>query len=179
MANLRTAWSHAEERDNAIWQDDCVEVFLDPLSRGTATGMHIVVNSAGVCYDAWDGDRRLLDKNEWTGEMNLSPFDIDNNGYIELPPAIDPYSDNSSNQYATYDDDEWKNPYTKAWVLMHTITHEIGHALGGYKHSPFPDCLMHDYSYDWKRQDFMSDWYRARLMVHNKIREIPKEVFDE
>ena len=129
----------------------------------------------------WDGDRRLLNKGEWAGDQNLSPFDIDNNGYIELPPAIDPLADNSSNQYATYNDTvkEWEKPYNKAWVLMHTITHEIGHALGGYQHSPFPDCLMHDYSYDWKRQDYLSDWYRARLMVHNKIREIPKEVFDE
>lgn len=56
MGRLQTAWSHAEERDNAIWQDDCVEVFLDPLSRGTAVGRHLIVNSAGVIYDAADGD---------------------------------------------------------------------------------------------------------------------------
>lgn len=82
MANLRAAWSHAEERDNSIWQDDCVEVLLDPLSRGTATGMHIVVNSAGVCYDAWDGDRSwdcevqvatALGKDAWTVEIAI-PF---------------------------------------------------------------------------------------------------------
>ena len=129
----------------------------------------------------WDGDRRLLDKNDWAGELQLNPFDIDNNGYIELPPAIDPYADNSPNQYAAYDNNanRWINPYTKAWVLKHTITHEIGHALGGYAHSPFPNCLMHDYSFDWKRQDYMSDWYRARLIVHNKVRQLPKEVFNE
>jgi len=82
MANLRTAWSHAEERDNAIWQDDCVEVLLDPLSRGTAIGMHVIVNSAGVCYDAWDGDRAwdcevqaatALGEDAWTVEIAI-PF---------------------------------------------------------------------------------------------------------
>ena len=83
MANLRTAWSHAEERDNAIWQDDCVEIFLDPLSRGTATGAHIAVNSAGVWYDAWDGDRAwdcdvrnavVKEPGAWTVEIAI-PFD--------------------------------------------------------------------------------------------------------
>ena len=146
----------------------------------------------GYAYGAprngqWDGDRRLLDKNEWYVDANagndklqLSPLDIDNNGYIELPPAIDPYADNSSNQYATYDPVQgWINPYTKAWVLMHTITHEIVHALGGYEHSPFPNCLMHEYSYDYRRQDYISDWYRAKLIVHNKLRELPQEVFNE
>ena len=125
--------------------------------------------------NVWDGDHRLFNKDEWTGEDNFNPFDIDNNGYIELPPAIDPNADNNANQYAEGDPNiGWQNPYTKAWVLKHTITHEIGHALGGYEHSPFPWCLMHQYSYDWKRQDFLSDWYRAKLIVHNVIRVIPE-----
>ena len=126
----------------------------------------------------WDGDRRLLNNNQWNAIGNLSPFDIDNNSYVELPFASDPDADNNSKQYATYDavSGTWTNPYTKSWVLMHTITHEIGHALGGYQHSPYPNCLMHKYSYDWKRADYISDWFRARLMVHNKIRELPNEV---
>jgi hypothetical protein len=128
--------------------------------------------------DTWDGDRRMLNKIDWIGNQNLSPFDIDNNGYIELPPATDPNApnDNRPNQHAYCDENgnNCENPYTKAWVLMHIVTHEIGHALGGYDHSPFPWCLMHTYAYDWKRQDFISDWYRARLMVHNVIREIPE-----
>jgi hypothetical protein len=134
--------------------------------------------------EKWDGDRRLLDKSQWDNlgsqgyQEQLNPFDIDNNGYVELPPATDPYADNSSNQYATYDPVYgWQNPYTKDWVLMLTITHEIGHALGGYNHSPFPNCLMHQYSYDWKRQDYISDWFRARMLVHNVVRELPEEVF--
>ena len=30
MDRLVTVWHHAEERDNTIWQDDCVEIFLGP-----------------------------------------------------------------------------------------------------------------------------------------------------
>jgi hypothetical protein len=128
--------------------------------------------------DTWDGDRRMLNKVDWTGDLNLSPFDIDNNGLVELPPAVDPNAldGNRPKQHAYCDEygNNCENPYTKAWVLMHIVTHEIGHALGGWDHSPFPWCLMHTYAYDWSRQDFISDWYRAKLMVHNVIREIPE-----
>jgi len=128
---------------------------------------------------SWDGDRRLLTHAEWNAEGELSPFDIDSNSHVELPPATDPNADNRSNQNAFYNEstDTWTQPYDKAWVLMHTITHEIGHALGGYKHAPSPACLMHKYSFDWKRQDYLSDWFRARLLIHNKIRGLPSEVF--
>ncbi len=144
----------------------------DPMTQEYYYDGHIPGDSAN---GAWDGDRRLFNKGEWIGEDNFNPFDIDNNGYIELPPAIDPNADNNASQYANGDPYVgWQNPYTKTWVLMHTITHEIGHALGGYEHSPFPWCLMHQYSYDWKRQDYLSDWFRARLMVHNEIRVIPE-----
>jgi hypothetical protein len=117
----------------------------------------------------------LLNKAQWTDVDNFNPFDIDSNGAVELPPATDPNADNYDRQYASWDPVEgWLNPYTRSWVLMHTITHEIGHALGGYEHSPYPWCLMHQYSMDWKRQDYLSDWFRARLMVHNVIRVIPE-----
>jgi len=147
----------------------------DPIEKEYFYDGHIPEdNPNGV----WDGDRRMLNKIDWTGDQNLNPFDIDNNGYVEMPPAIDPNAANGNrpHQHAYCDEygNNCENPYTKAWVLMHIITHEIGHALGGWDHSPFPWCLMHTYAYDWKRQDFISDWYRARLMVHNVNRAIPE-----
>ena len=60
MDRLILNWPNLEERDSEIWRDDCVELFLDPHARGLRDGtpaIHIVVNTAGVWYDAWEGDR--------------------------------------------------------------------------------------------------------------------------
>jgi hypothetical protein len=141
----------------------------------------------------WDGDKRIpvdpgcikncrLDPNslgypdstvcidtecygDWTEEGRLNPFDIDNNGYVELPPASDPDADNSDKQH-----DHLGKPYDKARVLQHTITHEIIHVLGGPKHSKVSTCVMYEFSNNWKRDDYLSDWYRSRLEIHNIVR---------
>jgi len=119
----------------------------------------------------WDGDRRLATHSEWESAGHLNPFDIDNNGFVELPPATDPRADNSSRQFASYDSVAgWQNGYTKAWVLKHTISHEICHVLAGPLHSEDPNDLMYKYSSNWKRADYLSDWYRSLLMIHNKTR---------
>jgi hypothetical protein len=116
----------------------------------------------------WDGDRRLANHGEWglwSDPDYVSPFDIDNNGWVELPFASDPNADNYLNQH-----DKYGNPYTKRRVLEHTITHEIGHALAGAYHSNDPECLMYRYSNNWKRDDRLSDYYKSLLRVHNIMR---------
>ncbi len=119
--------------------------------------------------ERFDGDRRLMDKGDWSTSGHLSPFDIDNNGFIELPLATWPNADNRTKQYAAFDQNsgQWVHPYTKAWVLMHTITHEICHVLGGTRHSKDPAGLMYERSNNWKRADRIGDWYRSMLNVHN------------
>jgi len=119
----------------------------------------------------WDGDRRLLTHLEWQTGGNLSPFDIDNDDVIENP-TVTLLADADANEQ-----DDFGNLYTKQWVLKHTLTHEIGHAIGGLAHSDFSYCLMYGYSDDWKRDHFLSNQFRSRLKIHNKIREMPSEVF--
>jgi len=120
----------------------------------------------------WDGDRRLPAYDEWAQIGHLNPFDVDNNGFVELPLASNPDADNSSKQFAVYDENlgTWIHPYTKAWVLMHTITHEVCHVLAGSLHSQVPKDLMYKYSNNWKREDYLSDWYRSMLYIHNQQR---------
>jgi predicted Zn-dependent protease len=54
---------------------------------------------------------------------------------------------------------------------MHTITHELGHAVAGPYHTKDPTCLMHYQAIDWKRDHYLSDYYRSLLKVHNRMRE--------
>src|SRR5690554_2372418 len=55
MPNIVNNWTHDEERDNKIWMDDCVELFLDPWG---AREQHyqVIVNTSGVIYDSFMGD---------------------------------------------------------------------------------------------------------------------------
>ncbi|RLC16871.1 MAG: hypothetical protein DRI24_07300 [Deltaproteobacteria bacterium] len=104
----------------------------------------------------WDGDQRLAN---YSGDLN--PFDIDGDGKVELPVASDPDDDDILNDINEYDSDE---------VLVHTITHEVGHALAGPMHTNDPECLMYKYSNNWDRAGNLSDIYRSLLRIHNITR---------
>ncbi len=124
--------------------------------------------------DAWDGDRRLP-FGEW-GKIStdMSPFDIDHDGLVELPIQHDPAKlVKGSDPDTEFDPLLGKDvpiEYDMAHVLKHTITHEIGHALGGPIHTSDPTCLMYKYSKNWRRADQLSDYFKSLLRVHNKTR---------
>jgi hypothetical protein len=121
--------------------------------------------------EMWDGDRRLENKIDWGkrgvsgGKGNLTPFDIDNDGLVELPFATDPKTDNSASQF----DDEGFG-YSKARVTQFLATHEIGHALAGSNHSDVSACTMFKLSNNWKRDHYLSDQVRENVEVHNYMR---------
>ncbi len=77
MRKLRRNWTNPEERDSDVWQDDCVEVLLDPL--GTRKDFyHIIINSGNVLYDAWRKDR------VWDGNLVSAVAAADDRWTVEL-----------------------------------------------------------------------------------------------
>jgi hypothetical protein len=108
----------------------------------------------------YDGDLRQP-PSAW-GTVGMNPFDINGDGFVELPFAQDPDADLAGNQT------DGSEPYSKARVLKHSITHEICHVLLKYgKHNYDERCVMYDASINWKRDNFLSDEYRERLQIHN------------
>ena len=82
MKKIKSNWTFDYERDNTISHDDCVEIFLSPLSSQVDL-YHIIINSRGVIYDAknndviWDCDIQRavhIDKDFWSVEV-LIPID--------------------------------------------------------------------------------------------------------
>jgi len=134
------------------------------------TQIERIVLQGNVANDTWDGDKRL-----GTYDADLSPFNINNDGYVELPSLINPDDPdlNLYHQTGTYDIDgifpydDGTYQYDKKWVLRHTTTHEIGHGIGGVQHSTDESCVMYEWSNNWNRADYLSDWFRARLKIHN------------
>ncbi len=81
MDKLVVAWDHPEERDNSLWNDDCVELFFDPFASGKHR-FHIIVNPAGTMADNRDGNwlwnpnltvATTKEKDFWTAEIAI-PF---------------------------------------------------------------------------------------------------------
>jgi hypothetical protein len=82
---------------------------------------------------------------------------------VELPFARDPDANIFDRQH-----DAYGNPYDKARVLKHSITHEICHVLAKTTWHSFDDKdVMYKFSKNWKRDDYLSDEYRELLQVHN------------
>ncbi len=137
------------------WEN--LDVFLNPLNlvedqtdlMDPVDGILLGDSANGV----WDGDKR---RNDFNGDLN--PFDINSNGMVELPVASDPTVDLS------------RDEYTINQVLVHTITHEIAHALAGPFHTNDPLCLMYRYSNNWNRAHYLSDYYRSLIRIHNITR---------
>ncbi|MBE6380820.1 MAG: hypothetical protein E7047_07810 [Lentisphaerae bacterium] len=59
MANVRRQWRTPEERDNAIYNDDFVELRFDPWNalQDKTTQRQIIINANGIVYDAVNGDK--------------------------------------------------------------------------------------------------------------------------
>lgn len=56
IAKIRHSFTHIEERDSAIYTDDCIEIFVDPFGNAENLAFHFAVNSLGIIYDAYQGD---------------------------------------------------------------------------------------------------------------------------
>jgi len=91
----------------------------------------------------FDGDLRILG-----GHYEyLSPVDINHNGKVELPLQ------------------KTSPEYTRQQVLKHTITHEMGHAVG-MTHNANADCVMFQESNNWSRDGRFSDAAKAQAQFH-------------
>jgi hypothetical protein len=87
MDRIKTTWNHFEERDNAVWGDDCVEMLFDPFGSGF-NYYHIIINSAGVIADCRNDDWHWnagvnqgirKGKDRWIVEMAIPFTDL---GYL-------------------------------------------------------------------------------------------------
>jgi len=138
----------------------------DPLYDGKLSPLSEVEDRRDMGADtgeSWGGDYRTFDPAGWlaaTGRM--SPFDVDGDGFMERPALSDPGVANSSLKIET--------EYSLAEVWLFVVSHEIGHALGGPIHSDESRCLMNRYAESWRTVDYLSNYYRSLLRVHNYMR---------
>lgn len=88
MDKMAKTWNHVEERDNGIWEDDCVELFIDPLATKTDSVYQFIINSSSVIFDSkhgevnWDSDIEVSTKyydNYWTIELSIPLLNF---GYV-------------------------------------------------------------------------------------------------
>jgi len=90
---LKTSFTHKEERDMSIWKDDCVEIFFDVFCTKKEF-YHIIINSAGIVYDAknsdirWDSNLKVgtkIFKDYWVVEVSIPFSDF---GYFPIGGEI-------------------------------------------------------------------------------------------
>jgi hypothetical protein len=100
-----------------------------------------------------DGDYPVKSGESWDFNRDLSPFDIDDDGKVELP---------QDNEVPVTTDE-----HTRAQVTRHTITHEMGHAVNIGGHCDHPDCVMYMYVENWKNDYHFCTDCRSEISIHN------------
>jgi hypothetical protein len=102
-----------------------------------------------------DGDGRFdgdYGEVPYAYNRDLSPMDANRNGLVELPLGT-------------------AQEYDKPAVVRHTLTHEMGHAVG--INGPFDghcndaDCLMYRFGINWSRDGHFCTDCRALVYIHN------------
>lgn len=67
--NMKYIRDSIKDHDGKIWEDDCVEIFLDPGKTLTEMGFHFLINASGARYDEQRKD--LKGNSAWTSEYNV------------------------------------------------------------------------------------------------------------
>jgi hypothetical protein len=122
---------------------------LDPLTIVEDVDDNGAKKFVSPCQTGKDCDRNtngVLDGDYYAKNgsfnNNLTMFDINNNKYVELPFRTNPVGIDR------------KYEFSEKQVLKHTITHEMGHAVGvPASHTTESDCLMFNSSNNWKRDN--------------------------
>jgi len=85
----------------------------------------------------------------WSYTEELSPFDVNKNGLMELPLG-------SSDEYHI-----WQ-------VIKHVATHELGHNIGIKIHTSDPNCVMFEQSNNFLRDGYFSPDAAVLIQIHNQ-----------
>lgn len=147
--------------------------FLDPVDDTTAVedandsgyweDQHdvVIVSQTPEILDGDSYDFTLAEPGDTNYNSRHTSFDVDRDGKIELPVISNPL-DPETNAY----NDKYPYEYTKAQVIKHTITHEMGHMVGA-DHTTDPYCVMNDVSNNWSRDDKFSSSALNAMRFHN------------
>jgi hypothetical protein len=134
---------------------------LDPLSVVEDLNDNGVKNFPSPDVDRSPGNNKLDGdqvSSKGTLNNNLTTFDINNNTKVELPVQSNP-----QDAYL------YRFEYTKEQVLKHTITHELGHAVGVLaQHTDDSDCLMFRSSNNWSRDDRFGETAMSQMVIYNQ-----------
>jgi hypothetical protein len=142
---------YADQSPGSAGVLDPVEAVEDANDNGSDDRVQGVKESTTIINNsALDGDLYKIGRYD----QALSTFNINpgTDGLVELPVVTEITPGTVQ--------------YTKPHVLKHTITHELGHAVG-IPHTPIFTCLMYEYSPDWSRDDVFSDAAISYIQIHN------------
>jgi hypothetical protein len=105
----------------------------------------------------WKQKKYISSGEDYHAGRDLSVFDSDADGRVENPIA------NDSNAI------DPRYEYTVHQVQLHTVLHEMGHAVGmDDPHTTDATCLMYNQSQNWSRAGHFSDYARSQILIHNK-----------
>lgn len=71
------------QRDSSVWEDDCIEVFINPTPSKSENYYHFVVNTRATTYDAYCPRPQDINK-EWKADIAVKTFVGEESWIVEM-----------------------------------------------------------------------------------------------